>query len=223
MLSKASLKPRPTVLWCYKKELGFNSNPKKRAREMKKNASVRENPFELFLASSQIRFCYYNETDKILGNTYGMCILQDFEAITPNLLARTIETVEGGGAIVLLLPSMRSLKALYRLGMDIHRKFAADRDTDVVARFNMRFVLSLSGCPTCLVLNDELDVLPTSINTKPIEPAAVPMGEVCCSVIPCTTPPAPARNFPAAPPRFSSQCASQCCAGRKSPPFRQRQ
>ena len=38
-----------------------------------------------------------------LGNTYGMCVLQDFEALTPNLLARTIETVEGGGAIVLVL------------------------------------------------------------------------------------------------------------------------
>ena len=25
-----------------------------------------------------------------------MCVLQDFEALTPNLLARTIETVEGG-------------------------------------------------------------------------------------------------------------------------------
>ena len=38
-----------------------------------------------------------------LGNTYGMCVLQDFEALTPNLLARTIETVEGGGSIVILL------------------------------------------------------------------------------------------------------------------------
>ena len=28
---------------------------------------------------------------------------QDFEAITPNLLARTIETVEGGGVVVMLL------------------------------------------------------------------------------------------------------------------------
>ena len=46
---------------------------------------------------------YYHETHKILGKTYGMCALQDFEALTPNLLARTEETVEGGGAIVLLV------------------------------------------------------------------------------------------------------------------------
>jgi N-acetyltransferase 10 len=60
---------------------------------------------------------YYKESHKILGNTYGMCVLQDFEAITPNLLARTIETVEGGGLIVLLLKTMSSLKQLYSMVM----------------------------------------------------------------------------------------------------------
>jgi len=46
-----------------------------------------------------------------------MCILQDFEAITPNLLARTIETVEGGGLIILMLKTMTSLKQLYTMTM----------------------------------------------------------------------------------------------------------
>ena len=46
-----------------------------------------------------------------------MCVLQDFEAITPNLLARTIETVEGGGLVVLLLKTMTSLRQLYTLTM----------------------------------------------------------------------------------------------------------
>lgn len=35
-----------------------------------------DDPFELFISSTNIRYCYYNETHKILGNTYGMCILQ---------------------------------------------------------------------------------------------------------------------------------------------------
>lgn len=35
-----------------------------------------DDPFEMFIASTTIRFCYYSETHKILGNTYGMCILQ---------------------------------------------------------------------------------------------------------------------------------------------------
>lgn len=46
-----------------------------------------------------------------------MCVLQDFEAITPNLLARTIETVEGGGLVILLLKTMTSLRQLYTMTM----------------------------------------------------------------------------------------------------------
>ena len=59
------------------------------------------------------------------GRTYhnaagGRFCHQDFEAITPNLLARTIETVEGGGIALVLLKSMKSLKQLYTLTMVSH-------------------------------------------------------------------------------------------------------
>ena len=113
MLSKAVVKSRPKVLWCYKKDLYLSSHKKKRAKQIKKmqNSGLmdaeNEDPFSLFVASTNIRYCYYAETQKILGNTYGMAVLQDFEALTPNLLARTIETVEGGGLIVLLLSNMQ--------------------------------------------------------------------------------------------------------------------
>jgi tRNA(Met) C34 N-acetyltransferase TmcA len=46
-----------------------------------------------------------------------MLVLQDFEALRPNLLARTIETVQGGGMICILLKTMSSLKQLYTLTM----------------------------------------------------------------------------------------------------------
>ena len=36
----------------------------------------KEDPFSLFVASTNIRYCYYADTQKILGNTYGMCVLQ---------------------------------------------------------------------------------------------------------------------------------------------------
>ena len=36
----------------------------------------RDDPFDLFLAATSIRYCYYSETHKILGSTYGMCVLQ---------------------------------------------------------------------------------------------------------------------------------------------------
>lgn len=91
-----------------------------------------------------------------------MCILQDFEALTPNTLARTMETVEGGGLVVMLLKGMTSLRQLYNLSMDVHSRYRTEAHVDVVARFNERFLLSLGRCDACLVIDDELNVLPIS-------------------------------------------------------------
>ena len=74
----------------------------------------------------------------------GMCVLQDFEAITPNLLARTIETVEGGGIVVLLLKTVKSLNQLYTMTMDVHSRYRTEAHHEIVPRFNERFILSLS-------------------------------------------------------------------------------
>ncbi|GFR40676.1 hypothetical protein Agub_g1265, partial [Astrephomene gubernaculifera] len=176
MLSKASVKARPSVLWCYKKDLHLSSHRKKRMRQIKKMAqrglldAEKEDPFALFVASTNIRYCYYHETQNILGNTYGMAVLQDFEAITPNLLARSIETVEGGGLVVMLLSNLNSLSQLYTMTMDAHTRFRTESHQDVVGRFNERMVLSLASCPHCLLLDDELNVLPTSSLVRHIAP-----------------------------------------------------
>ncbi|VDD92139.1 unnamed protein product [Enterobius vermicularis] len=173
ILSKATVAARPTVLWCYKKELGFSSHRKKRMKEIKKKMKVgnfKEDPFDLFISSTHIRYCYYSETHKILGNTFGMLVLQDFEALTPNLLARTIETIEGGGVIVFLLKTVSSLKQLYTMTMDVHKRYRTDSHTEIVARFNERFILSLTSCRNCAVVDDRLNVLPLSSHVSKIEP-----------------------------------------------------
>ena len=36
----------------------------------------KEDPFSLFVASTNIRYCFYHDTHKVLGNTFGMCVLQ---------------------------------------------------------------------------------------------------------------------------------------------------
>ncbi|UKZ75501.1 hypothetical protein TrVFT333_003187 [Trichoderma virens FT-333] len=169
IMSMVDIKQNKSVLWAYKKKLlGFTSHRKKREDKIKKEIrrGIREanseDPFELFVSLHNIRYTYYKETDKILGNTYGMCILQDFEAVTPNILARTIETVEGGGLVIMLLKGMNSLRQLYNLSMDAHSKYRTEAHDDVVARFNERFLLSLGGCDSCLVIDDELNVLPIS-------------------------------------------------------------
>lgn len=176
ILLNLDIKLNKSVLWAYKnKLLGFSSHRKKREKKIKKEIKrgVRdadtEDPFELFVSTQNIRYVYYKETDRILGNTYGMCILQDFEAITPNLLARTIETVEGGGLVLLLLKGMNSLKQLYTLSMDIHSRYRTEAHGDVIARFNERFILSLGSCESCLVIDDEMNVLPISGGKNVIE------------------------------------------------------
>lgn len=180
MLSKAAVKARPKVLWCYKKELGFSTHRQKRMRQIKKQQqrglydAGKEDPFELFISATDIRWCYYKDTHKVLGSTYGMCVLQDFEAVTPNILARTIETVEGGGVVVLLLRTMSSLRQLYTMSMDVHARFRTESHQDVVARFNERFILSLASCSRCLVLDDELNVLPLSKHARKL--VALPPG-----------------------------------------------
>jgi N-acetyltransferase 10 len=38
--------------------------------------SDRADPFVMFMKSKQITRCLYKDSDKILGSTFGMCILQ---------------------------------------------------------------------------------------------------------------------------------------------------
>lgn len=135
-----------------------------------------DDPFDFFISSTNIRWCYYHETQRILGNTFGMLVLQDFEAITPNLLARTIETIEGGGIVVLLLSSLDSLQQLYTMSMDVHDRYRTEAHQDVICRFNERFILSLMTCKSALVLDDKLNVIPVSSHSAKIEP--LPAGDM---------------------------------------------
>ncbi|EER43295.1 nucleolar ATPase Kre33 [Histoplasma capsulatum H143] len=167
IMSSVDVKQNKSVLWAYKKDLlGFTSHRKKREAKIKKEIKrgIRdpntEDPFELFVTLQQIRYVYYKEQTN-LGT--------HMESLTPNLLAKTIETVEGGGLVILLLKGMKSLKQLYTLSMDVHSRYRTEAHGDVVARFNERFILSLGSCKSCLVIDDELNVLPIS-GGKYVEP-----------------------------------------------------
>lgn len=166
ILAKHNLK-NPNVLWCYKKTLGFSSHRMKRMKKLKRDkARGLTNPeadnFELFVNSTDITYCYYRDSHRVLGTTVKMLILQDFEALTPNIMARTMETVAGGGLIIFLLRSVQSLKQLYAMTMDVHNRYRTENSGDVVPRFNERFILSLGKNPNCLVCDDELNILPLS-------------------------------------------------------------
>jgi N-acetyltransferase 10 len=168
-LSKARTTVRPSVLWCYedKESLRLLQRAKKQDKLRKRSRAgpldpASEDQFDMFLASTPVRFCYYRDTASVLGQTYGMLVLQDFEAVTPNVLARTIETIEGGGLVVLLLRQQQSLESLKSLKMAVHSHFCRvteSRSTDIsTSLFNSRFIASLSSLDTALCLRHD-DVL----------------------------------------------------------------
>ena len=35
-----------------------------------------QDPFSLFVASTAITYCHYHETERVLGRTFGVCVLQ---------------------------------------------------------------------------------------------------------------------------------------------------
>lgn len=187
ILTKCNVEARPKVLWCYKKELGFSTHRKKRMKKIKRDKargltntadSASTDNFDLFVANTDITWCYYKDSHRILGTTTGVLVLQDFEALTPNLMARTIETVAAGGLVIFLMRTVQSLKQLYAMSMDVHARYRTESAGDVVPRFNERFILSLGKCHNCLVCDDELNVLPVSRKAlQGLSPVATEKGD----------------------------------------------
>lgn len=176
------------VLWTYKSELAFERKKKKSKaakRRVKKQkivsaglkAADEDDPFETFLRQAKFRYCYYKETHKILGKTYGMAILQDFEAVTPNTLARTVETVVGGGLVIILLRTLTSIQQLHTIAMDVHSRYRTETSQNVIGRFNERLHLSLATCSNCLIIDDRLEVLPLSSSCLSVAPVPPKSGD----------------------------------------------
>ncbi|XP_076069468.1 RNA cytidine acetyltransferase-like [Oratosquilla oratoria] len=177
LVSKAK-KERPSILWCHRRDSDVPKQSRKQAKQLEKKLKSgkcdisEENAFELFLLSTKIKYCSYSDTQQILGTTCGMCVLQDIQGMTPNSLCRVMETVSGGGVILILLSSMSHLKEIYDLPMDAHTRLSTYSHPKVSPLFNERFAISLAWCNTCLVLSESLQVLeqvPSRANSvKPI-------------------------------------------------------
>nr|XP_011461769.1 PREDICTED: UPF0202 protein At3g57940-like isoform X2 [Fragaria vesca subsp. vesca] len=82
-----------------------------------------------------------------------------------------LETVEGGGLIILLLWSLTSLTNLYT--MDVHDRFRTESHSQATGCFNECFLLSLASCKACVVMDDELNILPISSHIRSITPVSV--------------------------------------------------
>lgn len=74
----------------------------------------------------------------------------------------------------MLFNTMTSLKQLYTITMDVHSRYRTEAHALVEPRFNERFILSLGSCKTCLVIDDELNILPITSHIKEIKEVQVP-------------------------------------------------
>ncbi|KAJ7390490.1 N-acetyltransferase 10 [Desmophyllum pertusum] len=54
------------------------------------------------------------------------------------------------------------------MAMDVHSRYRTESHQDVVGRFNERFILSLTSCKSCMVIDDQLNILPISSHTLTI-------------------------------------------------------
>eukprot|EP00792_Barthelona_sp_PAP020_P004976 TRINITY_DN2437_c0_g1_i1.p1 TRINITY_DN2437_c0_g1~~TRINITY_DN2437_c0_g1_i1.p1 ORF type:complete len:1010 (-),score=304.74 TRINITY_DN2437_c0_g1_i1:205-3210(-) len=156
-------------LYCCYRKVKFQTNVEKLKKKRKKDS--KDNEFRNFIMSQNLRYCKYKDTNKILGQTFDVLILQDFEGLTPNILARTIETVSGGGIIIFLINNMLDLRMLHQLKMDVHKRYQTgmSSDDDIFSRFNFRFLRSLSKNPHCMIVDDHMKVLNVSHNADMFE------------------------------------------------------
>ena len=72
--------------------------------------------------------------------------------------------------VIFLFNNMTSLKQLYAISMDVHDRYRTDVHKNVEPRFNERFILSLHNTKNCIVMDDELNVLPISQHMAEIAP-----------------------------------------------------
>jgi N-acetyltransferase 10 len=161
MWSKGSTEINNSVLWCYS-----NNNSSKNLFNMKKTTNSSHSEQENFFSLVKIRYCYYSEIDKILGNTFGLCVLENFEALSPNIMAKTIETIEGGGVIIFILNTINSLDRIHSVSMEIYKKFESESYKTVTGRFIERFLFSLNSCPTFIAVDDNLKIISTHFKKK---------------------------------------------------------
>ncbi|KMV65179.1 putative P-loop ATPase/acetyltransferase fusionprotein [Encephalitozoon cuniculi EcunIII-L] len=169
--------PVETVVWCHKNDI--TKKVSRKASGKKQRGAVQneesEDDLSLFIKSNDIEFIEYKESERILGRTVDMLILQDFEALSPNLIATSVETVRGGGAIVLLLDSTCSMETLISHRVDIHEKIG-----EFEPRYNKRLFRSLMNSRFALFLDDKLNMLdgvsmPDIQNPDVVERKATPL------------------------------------------------
>lgn len=154
-----------TVVWCHRNDATRRAGREVSAKKQKSGAKEgSEDAVAMFIKANDIEFIEYRESERMLGRTVDMLILQDFEALSPNLIATSMETVRGGGAVVLLLDSTNSIEALIARKTELHERIG-----EFKPRYNKRLFKSLVNSGFALFLDDGLRILDgiTKVEIRP--------------------------------------------------------
>ncbi|ELQ73971.1 putative P-loop ATPase fused to an acetyltransferase [Trachipleistophora hominis] len=123
----------PSVLWCYCKKSKSREEKKKKMKKEKKSAKCCIN-------DDDIKKVSYQEVDIVMGNTYEMLVLENFEKISPNTLAKTVETVKGGGVIVVLMDNDKNglfNTRLYKSLCESDHVMFLDQNMKLISKFSL--------------------------------------------------------------------------------------
>lgn len=147
-LGRAS--PLQSIIWCYK-----NAETAADCAAKKQRLADEDDPLVKWIKINNPEHILYKESSRVLGRTCDMLVLQDFEALSPNMAVTCIETVRGGGLVVLLLDQDRSLNQLIARKTDIHEGLG----TDFEPIFNKRLFKSLIQTGSTIFLDSKMKVM----------------------------------------------------------------
>ncbi|HDD72156.1 MAG TPA: DUF1726 domain-containing protein, partial [Candidatus Bathyarchaeota archaeon] len=86
-----------------------------------------------------LKFVPYEETESVMGQTFNVLVMDVSENMRPNDLGRLVETVSGGGVIVMLTPSLDDIVSGVKA---FHRRLVVHpyREEDLRHLFERRLV-----------------------------------------------------------------------------------
>jgi len=100
---------RPSVVWVYEKDLDIKADKISKAKKRRSAGDASLTNFESFVVNTEITYVLHHECSKVLGTTTDMCVIQEFSKIKANALASVVESVRGGGIVVVPVEETESI------------------------------------------------------------------------------------------------------------------
>ena len=165
ILRKATQKAQLDIAWLYNSKLAFSSAQQKRSKELR--SSLRQklinedeaDLIDIFFKVNNLSYCKYDESHRVLGRSYDMVILQDFENLTPNIMAKTIETCRGPGIVLFLVKKLKDLKDIFNISLESSKRFLTGNYNKSQKNFMNRMVRLMQDSEGFYFLDDSLNVL----------------------------------------------------------------